>query len=148
MINVLLVLVLLIPAIIKIMIPLAPKTNAEAVRELYPQAAVEYILGSDVPGPIFNSYNWGAYVIWELYPRYLSFVDGRTDLFDDDVLEQYLSVWRGDDEWQGVLDQWGIATVMIEPQAPLRLRLEANMDWSKIYQDQQAVIFTRQDARE
>jgi hypothetical protein len=63
-------------------------------------------------------------------------------------LEQYLSVWRGDDEWQGVLDQWGIATVMIEPQAPLRLRLEANMDWSKIYQDQQAVIFTRQDARE
>ena len=142
-INVLLFITLLVPAILKIMISLAPRTNEEAVRELFPQAAVEYMLRSDLPGPIFNSYNWGAYVIWELYPRYFSFVDGRTDLFDDDLLEQYLNVWRGDEGYQAALDRWGIATVFIEPGSPLSLRLEARMDWSKVYQDHQAVIYTR-----
>jgi len=142
-INVLLFLILLIPAVLKVMLPLSSDTNEDAIEGAFPSAAVTFLRASDMPGPIFNSYNWGAYIIWELYPRYLSFVDGRTDLFNDEILEQYLQVWRGEVGWESLLDRWGIATVLVEPDSPIRFRLQASADWMNVYEDAQAVIFAR-----
>jgi hypothetical protein len=143
-VNLVLFALLLVPAGFKVMIPLAPRTNEEAVRQAFPEAAVEYLRAADVPGPIFNSYNWGAYIIWSLYPEYLSFVDGRTDLFDDELLRQYLTAWRAEGGWQQVLDQWGIATVLLEPDAPLSRVLIESDDWRTVFSDHQAVVIVRQ----
>jgi len=33
----------------------------------YPEAAVSVIKNQQLPGPIFNDYNWGGYLIWKLY---------------------------------------------------------------------------------
>ncbi|MEJ2012864.1 MAG: hypothetical protein P8X64_11670 [Anaerolineales bacterium] len=142
-INLVLFVVLLLPASFKIMIPLTPGTNEEAIRKAFPEAAVEYLRTAELPGPIFNSYNWGAYLIWTLYPEYLSFVDGRTDLFDDELLRQYLITWRAQEGWRDVLDRWGIATVLLEPDAPLSRVLAESDDWSTVFADDQAVVLTR-----
>jgi len=144
-VNLALFIVLLLAAVVKIMIPLATATNEAAIRRTFPAAAVGYLQAGELPGPLFNSYNWGAYLLWELYPRYLSFVDGRTDLFDDEVLQAYLHAWRGDADWTLVLDEWGIATVLIEPDAPLAYRLDCDPAWRLAYEDRQAVIYTRGD---
>jgi hypothetical protein len=88
--NAFLAITILIAAMIKISIPLNNDYNQKALAEIYPSAAMVHLATKMESGPIFNSYNWGAYLIWELYPEYRSFVDGRTDLFDDEILEQYL----------------------------------------------------------
>lgn len=135
-------LLLLIPAGLKMRIPLLTETNERAIAETYPQAAIEYLKLSNQEGNIFNSYNWGAYLIWELYPERLSFVDGRTDLFNDTILEQYITTWRGEYGWEKILSEWNITLVLIEPEAPLHLRLEL-AGWESIYEDEQAVIMSR-----
>jgi hypothetical protein len=76
-----------------------------------------------------------------LYPEYLSFVDGRTDLFDDAILEEYLDVWRGNDGWQEVLSKWGIRTVLIETNSPLTREL-LREGWTPVHEDDQATVFT------
>ncbi len=114
----------------------------QSALERIPVAAIQRLQQDSLPGPVFNSYNWGAYIIWALYPDYRSFVDGRTDLFDDAILLDYLRAWRGDDGWDEVLDTWGIETVLIEPQAPLVQELE-RAGWMLIYSDDQAVVFRR-----
>src|SRR5207249_12003311 len=42
-----------------------------------PVAAVDFIETRHVPGPIFNKYGWGRYLIFRLYPDYRVFADGR-----------------------------------------------------------------------
>ncbi len=120
-------------------LPLTREANKEAVTEAYPEGAINYLRERPEAGEVFNSYNWGAFLIWELYPDYLSFVDGRTDLFDDAILETYLSVWRGESGWDGLLAEWNITLVLIEPDAPLRPRLEL-AGWDLLYADHQAIV--------
>jgi hypothetical protein len=138
-INLLLLTLLIIPAGWKMYLPLTKEANQEAVAEAYPMGAIDYLKRRSEAGEIFNSYNWGAYLIWELYPDYLSFVDGRTDLFDDAILEKYLAAWRGGAGWAEILAEWDIKLVLVEPDAPLRLRLDL-AGWDLLYVDGQAVV--------
>lgn len=121
---------------------LEPSRLKQSALAPMPAAAIERIQQDRLPGPLFHSYNWGAYITWEMYPDYLSFVDGRTDLFDDSILLDYLRAWRGEPGWEGVLDQWGIQTVLVEPQAPLAIRLQA-AGWQNVFADEKAVVFLR-----
>jgi hypothetical protein len=126
-------------AAIKISVPLRPGVNLSALKDMYPYAAAEFIKQESPPGPMFNSYNWGAFILWELYPDYRTFVDGRTDLFNDEVLKDYLAAWRGEPEWSDVFSRWGIQLVFIEAEAPLRDQLDRS-GWKTIYQDDESII--------
>jgi hypothetical protein len=119
--------------------------NQQAIEASQPTGAVAYLQRERPPGPLFNSYNWGGYVLWELYPEYLSFVDGRTDLFDDEILESYLQAWRAGSGWESVLEEWGIRLVLLESDAPLVEELRDH-GWQLLYADEQAVILSGQDA--
>ena len=79
---------------------------------------------------------------WALYPDYLSFVDGRTDLFGDEILEGYIKAWRAEPGWQGYLDRWDIGVILLEPYAPLALVLK-DAGWEMRYEDEMAVVLTR-----
>jgi hypothetical protein len=121
---------------------LQPERLERSALQAMPAAAVRRIQQEELPGPLFNSYNWGAYILWSMYPEHRSFVDGRTDLFDDSILQEYLQAWRGAPGWDTLLDDWQIQTVLVEPLAPLALRLEA-AGWEKTFTDDLAVVFTR-----
>ncbi len=140
--NLILAGLFLFAAGIKIAIPLDNTHNQAMVETNYPSEAIEVLRSSVSPAPIFNSYNWGAYLIWELYPAYLSFVDGRTDLFDDEILEQYLAAWRADPEWTDVFHRWKIKIVFVESSAPIAKELN-NAGWPIVFMDDQAVIFIK-----
>jgi hypothetical protein len=132
-------------SIVKVASVSTADVNQQVIDESQPTEAVAYIQSEKPPGPLFNSYNWGGYVLWELHPDYLSFVDGRTDLFDDEILERYLEAWRADPGWNDFLDDWGIRLVLIEHGAPLARELQ-DSGWLLLYTDDQAVVFRRQDA--
>jgi hypothetical protein len=140
-INLILFFVCALAVGVKIAIPLRPAVNQAAIREMFPQEAVEFIKSTEPEGPLFNTYNWGAYILWELYPDYPSYVDGRTDLFNDEILSSYLSAWRGAPEWQEVFSRWGIKLVFVETDAPLRHQLEMN-GWETLYEDEKAIVMS------
>lgn len=139
--NGLLFALLLLAAGVKMSLPLRSETNVRAIRGQAPVDAVAALKRESPPGALFNSYNWGGYLIWAAYPEYLTFVDGRTDLFDDEILETYLLAWRAEPGWRAVFREWDIHVALIEPEAPLT---EALLDagWEVRYSDDRAVLLT------
>ncbi len=140
--NIIIFTVLVFAALMKIAIPLKDQVNRDAVARQVPVEAVAYLHEHPELGSLFNSYNWGGYVIWALYPDYLSFVDGRTDLFGDEILEGYLKAWRAEEGWEKYLDRWGIRVVLLEPRAPLAIVL-GHVGWELRYESEMAVVLTR-----
>jgi hypothetical protein len=141
-INLTIVMLVILGAAIKVYTPLSDMSIQAAIERQEPVRAVDFIRENMPAGPLFNEYNWGGYILWSLYPDYPTFVDGRTDLFDDQVLDEYVTAWRGDAGWEGVLSRWGIRLALLAPSAPLSIMLE-QAGWSRLYQDDQAVIFAR-----
>lgn len=139
-INLVLFVLLVLAALIKITVPLGDQINHEAVSNQVPVEAVAFLREHSELGPLYNSYNWGGYVIWALYPKYLSFVDGRTDLFGDEILEGYLAAWRAEPGWELTFDRWGIRVALLEPYAPLVFALD-RADWVILYEDERAIIY-------
>jgi len=142
--NMVLLVLIVLATLVKGALPLSNQFNEETIAESMPARAVEYLRVNHPEGPLLNSYNWGGYVLWSLFPEYLTFVDGRTDLFDDVILEEYLDIWRGNDGWQESLENWGIRTVLIETDAPLAREL-LHEGWTAVYEDDQASVFTGPD---
>jgi hypothetical protein len=119
----------------------APSAMQAAVRRNIPVDAVAYLSEHPVQGRMFNSYNWGSYLLWNL-PDQPVFVDGRTDLYDDEILGQYLAVAGAQPGWRDVLDKWGIRMVFLEPTTPILEILTAE-GWTVYYRDSQATILIR-----
>lgn len=141
--NWVLLILVVIAALVKISLPLAPGAVEEATRDSLPVDAVAYVRAQRPPGPMFNSYNWGGYLIFALWPDYPVFVDGRTDLYDDKFLRQYLSTYVADDGWQASLDEHGIRLVIVETNSILAKFLRADPAWEEAYRDEMAAVFTR-----
>ncbi|MGA9527741.1 MAG: hypothetical protein WBS24_06470 [Terriglobales bacterium] len=114
--------------------------------ELFPRDAIAFLRAGHSPNAInlFAYYDWGGYAIWNLYPQYRVFADGRTDLYGDEVMKQAVEIalrlHRG---WQAVLDDWKVEIVLIQPSSALAQALALDPGWRISYQDAQAIIFAR-----
>ncbi len=130
-------------ALVKIALPLDPQISHQVEQTRFPYEAVEFIKEERPPGPLFNDYNWGGYLIFKLWPDYPVYIDGRTDLYDDAFIRRYISVMVADEGWPQILDEAGINTVMIGPESTLAKFMSRDPAWREIYRDGQAVIFSR-----
>ena len=106
-----------------------------------PAGALEYLKTEQPAGRLFNSYNWGGYLQWAL-PEYPLFVDGRADLFQDEIIGQWFQVALVQDGWQEVLDRWDVRLVLIERTWPVAEALKL-AGWKLVYQDKFSVIYQR-----
>ncbi len=116
--------------------------QAAAERDKFPAAAVDFLQTQNL-APLYNTYGWGGYLIWRLYPTQHVFIDGRADVYGDTFVEEYLTAWRGGSDWREPLDHYGVRVVLIEPDAPLVSQLQRDGVWQKLYEDKQAVVFAR-----
>jgi len=128
-------------ALLKATTALPLETNRAEIRQTMPVDAVAFIKKSTPPGRLFNSYNWGGYLLWEL-PEYPVFMDGRTDLYNDELVNQWLQVMRAEPGWQAALERWQVRLVLVEPDSPILGRLALN-GWNLLYQDERAVVYGR-----
>jgi hypothetical protein len=120
-----------------------PPTNENALAEHLPVRAVAALRAQQPAGPMFNAYNWGGYLIWELHPDYLVYVDGRTDLYDDALLREYLDVAFGRAGYAETLAKYGIRLALVETGSGLADRLAADRQWALLYKDDLAVIYQK-----
>ncbi len=108
-----------------------------------PVAAVEFLKSQRLPGPIFNRYGWGGYLIHQLYPEYRVYIDGRADVYGDEFFAEAMQAYDGLGNWREPLDRYGVQTIIIDPDVALSSLLRSEDQWSKVYEDNQAVIFRR-----
>lgn len=128
---------------------------AGGVSPLNPVDSSQFILASGVEGRMFNSYNFGGYQIWKLYPQHLVFIDGRgldPDVFNDWKLITAASLKEvgGRKEFEVLLDRYGIDYV-VQPHiyndtgrlTPLLKFLLVKPEWTPVYVDAQSYILVR-----
>lgn len=139
--NVMVLILILVAGIIRIGAVLGNQSNVEKMT--FPAAAVDWIQGQQPKSNLYNSYNWGGYLIWRLYPTYKVFIDGRADVYGDQSIESFLGIYRAAHGWEQKLLQDGVSVVLIEPDAPLAYALEDSPNWRQSFRDDKSVIFVR-----
>ena len=138
------VLLLLAPAALDVALIKHFVSNQPAYEAInYPRAAVNFLDEKKLPGPIYNRYGWGGYLIRRLHGEYPVYIDGRADVYGDKFMYEAFNTHDGGNGWEESLDRFAIRTVLISPDVPLASLLRTDEQWQKVYEDHQAVIFTR-----
>jgi len=112
------------------------------VDQFFPVGAVDYLKAHPQDGNMFNMYEWGGYLEWNL-PQAPTFIDSRTDIFEyRGVVKHYLDISTFNDS-QEVLDSYHISYVLYPAGTPLAYFLSKSPQWERIYGDNLAVIYRR-----
>ncbi len=112
--------------------------------ETFPKDAVDWIMENKPKGNIFNSYNWGGYFIWRLYPEYLVYIDGRADLYGEEFISNYRRIYLTKPGWEEKLNQENIRIVFVEFDSMLADALRQSSAWKKQFEDKSSVIFIKE----
>jgi hypothetical protein len=112
----------------------------QAEMHLFPVRAAAFLQTHPPKGPLFNHYDWGGYLIWKLYPGTRVFIDGRADLYGEQLLHQFADTYQFKGDWQQTLQQWNIDTVLVPADSALATGLRSSTGWAVAYEDPQAVV--------
>ncbi len=123
-------------------VSLARNQDAREAQQ-YPEKAVAFLRSADYPQKVFVYYDWGGYAIWKLYPQYRLFVDGRADLYGDDLLHQFQTAASLQAGWRDVLANWSVETVLVPPASALAQALLLDPEWHVAFSDSQAIVLVR-----
>jgi hypothetical protein len=117
----------------------------------FPEGAAQFLLAHRISGPMFNTYEYGGYLLWRLWPHQRSFIDGRA--LNESVYQDYQKVIaEGREARQAVLSRYGAEVLVLNAFEyttgvvyPLVVALADRTEtaWSLVYQDPQALVFLR-----
>ena len=122
----------------------------------FPAGAADFLLRHRVTGRMFNTYEYGGYLMWRLWPQQRVFIDGRA--LSETVFQDYARILYNHDESDGLpsgetlLDGHGIEVIVMntfEPSGGTIYLLAPSLAdpnqarWKLVYQDAQSLIFMR-----
>ena len=110
------------------------------VEQRFPVRAVNYVNAKRLPGPLFNDYEWGGFLLWSL-PRLPVAIDGRLNLFGEEQLEQSIQTWNGYPGWNYHPDLVGAKLIIANKERPLVSLLRFDQQFKLAYEDPIAVVF-------
>jgi hypothetical protein len=125
--------------------------NAERMKvevaQRYPAAAVAFIKQRGYAGQLYNGFNWGGYLIWEL-PNLPVSIDGRTNLYGDERITRAFLTEMGTlpDQssnypgWDADPDVTGAELLICDRHTPLAALLERDTHFEVVYRDELAVV--------
>jgi hypothetical protein len=119
----------------------SPSALISVLDQSYPVRAASFVADTHPSGPLYNSVNWGGYLIYNLR-EYPVAVDGRTDAYQGDVgsalrVEQGLAGWKQDSTFASS------NVILIERNLPLARLLAQDPEFRMVYQDHLAMVFVR-----
>ena len=121
----------------------------------YPAGAADFLLANHIDAPLFNTYEYGGYLMWRLWPRQRVFIDGRA--LSESVFMDYARILYNHDDSDGksadqLLDQYGVQAIVMNSfeytTGPIYLLAPALADpkqttWKLVFQEPQAMVFLR-----
>ena len=106
----------------------------------FPVAAVKFINEKNFPGPLYNHFNWGGYLIWAL-PRLLVSMDGRTNLHGDQRIEQSFNTWSGLRGWESDPELMKARLIIGDVKYALISLMRTDSRFKLVYEDGVAAVF-------
>lgn len=117
-----------------------PRELDRAISVVYPVDAVNYLRKHPIPGPVFNSFLWGGFLMW-YQPQYPVAIDGRNDLYGEELDARNFRTESGDPSY--VQDPWlnSAGFVLLTRVSPLTNSLAMDRRFTVVYHDDVAVVF-------
>jgi len=109
--------------------------------------AAEFLRANPIPGKMFNFFDIGGFLDWQLYPQALTFIDGRT--YNQEVFLEHQMVTAAAPGWEKVPQKYGItyfvlkgldSSGMILPIVPT---LANDPNWALVFSDGLFLVFVR-----
>jgi hypothetical protein len=96
---------------------------------------------------VFTRLEWGEYVDWAAHPRGRAFMDGRIEIYPEDVWQQYHAVTAARADWQDILDSRSVNFLLLDTtfHSELLPRVRASEKWKAVSQSGPAVLFERRE---
>ena len=117
-------------------------TQVSQVEKHYPTQAIQWLKDNHPEGRLFNSYNWGGYLVWQL-PEYPVFIDGRADLYGNDLIRQWQDVVNARENAIPILDSWNVNIVLVETGSPIANSLLSDPQWKSVMSNQTSILLVR-----
>lgn len=110
-------------------------------------AAADFLRDNPIPGRMFNFFDIGGFLDWQLYPRAHTFIDGRT--YNSKVFRDHQIVTAAARGWREVLKKYHVNYIVTKTMdssgmiLPLIPTLANDAQWSLVFADGLFVIFVR-----
>jgi hypothetical protein len=117
------------------------------ISQSFPVKACDFIVQNHLSPPLFNTYAWGGFLTWYM-PDYPVAVDGRVDLYGDEILAHYFQIITGKVRLETDPTVASAHTFLLERQSGMAdalVRLPAlSSQYRKLYSDDLAAVFVKQ----
>lgn len=112
----------------------------------HPVAATEFYLQNYAGLKIFNTYDFGSYMIYRFYGTDNKvYIDGREEMYGEDRVRTYFDLIYGGEGWQDYFDEQGIQVVIIRRIDGLSNDIAEEPGWTRVYRDDARLIFVRDE---
>jgi hypothetical protein len=92
---------------------------------------------------VFTLDQWGDYLIYRHWPGQRVFIDGRSDFYGSAIGRDYLRLAEGRPGWESLFRKYDFAVALVPRDWPLAALLERDRGWTRVREDQLAVLFAR-----
>lgn len=108
-----------------------------------PQTALEHVPAALLSQPVFNSYEFGGYLI---YRQVRPFVDGRSDMYGDAFMADYMATFVPDRAaFERLARRYDLRWALIAADSgPMLYLLDTLPQWRRLYGDGVAVVYVRE----
>jgi len=132
--------VLALAVIIKI--PSDRQKLLAVVNRQFPVAACDYIRAAHLPQPLYNTLDWGGFILWYL-PEYPVAMDGRNDLYGEELDVRQISVLltRMAPDFDPALMRAG--TILMEKRYPVNELLSGSRLFAPVFIDDKSMVYVR-----
>jgi len=116
------------------------------------EKAAEFVRQEKIAGPIFNNYDLGGYLTWELFPGEKVFVDNRPAEYPGSFFtDTYKPMQERKEIWSEQESKWNFNSVIfywrdITPWGQRFLEnIKTNENWAPVFRDDYVIIYLKQN---
>lgn len=117
-------------------------------------ASANFFIDNKIEGPIFNNYDIGGFLIFNLFPNEKVFVDNRPEAYKKDFFDKiYIPIQEEADEWQKAEEKYKFNAVFFSHRdntpwgQEFLVRLINDPAWAPVFADNYAIIFLKRNSQ-
>ena len=114
----------------------------ESLGSRFPVAGVDVLERLAPDANVFAEYGWGGYVIWRMHDSGAHvFVDGRNDMYSQQVLDDYSAIRAADPGWAELAETYGVEAILLPPETTLTRGPAVDAGWCEVFRDRLQVVY-------
>lgn len=115
--------------------PSQKKKQEIAVATYMPVGAADFLVANHIRGRMFNSYQYGGYLIFRLYPAQKVFIYPWVEIYQDDFVQIHDAIQQGGPNWKILFDRYDIDYVVCGSNAAMRQLLLQEGRFKLVFDD-------------